>query len=118
MGTRTKYAAAFAIISIIAEIALLTAGMEIPEDTPLLALFVLALAPPLAARAAGLWRRTTVVRLWLATAALTVAGSVAFGTVTGLLAPLLIRPMAGYVAAWMVTRTDAARLRQPEFERR
>ena len=118
MGARTKYAAAFAIISIIAEIALLTAGMEIPEDTPLLALFVLALAPPLAARAAGLWRRTTVVRLWLATAALTVAGSVAFGTVTGLLAPLLIRPMAGYVAAWLVTRTDAARLRQPEFERR
>ena len=118
MGARAKYAAAYAIISILTEIALLTAGTEIPEDAPLVALVVLVLAPPLAARAAGLRRRAMVVRLWLATAALTVAGSVVFGTVTGLLAPLLIRPVAGYVAAWLVTRTDTARPRQPEFERR
>lgn len=110
------YAVAFALISILIEVVLLAAGFEIRGDGALFAGAVLLAGPPLAARVAGLAKPGALAWLWPTTAVLTVAGSAAFGTVTGLLAPLIIRPIAGYAAAWFVaTRQPTA---QELFERR
>ena len=98
-GWALHYAVAFAGLSIAMGIALLVAGFRLPQDTPLFAILVLSFAPPAGAVLAGIrgWRR--LAKLWPLTVVLTVVGSVAFGTVTGLLAPLIIRPIAGYAAA-------------------
>lgn len=104
LSRRLRYAIAFAIISIATEVALLIGGLEIPGDTLIIALIVLALAPPAAAWLTGLREFRTLARLWPITVLFTIAGSVAVGTVTGLLAPLLIRPVAGYLAALVTER--------------
>lgn len=104
-GKPLRYAVAFAGLSIAIEIALLIAGFRLPEDTPLFAVLVLSLAPPLGAGVSGIRGWRVLAKLWPLTVVLTVVGSVAFGTVTGLLAPLIIRPFAGYAAA----RISAAR---------
>ena len=104
-----RYAVAFAGLSILIEIGLLIAGFRLPRDTPLFAILVLSLAPPLGAVLAGIrgWRMLATV--WPLTVVLTVVGSVAFGTVTGLLAPLIIRPIAGYAAARIAAATQVRR---------
>jgi hypothetical protein len=100
-----RYSFAFTAISMVMEIALLIAGLEIPGDTPIFALFVLGVAPPLAALATKAASGWTFIRLWAFTAILTAVLSVTFGTVTGLLAPLLIRPVAAYLPALATMRT-------------
>ncbi len=95
-----RYAIAFAALSILFEVVLLVlTPLRIPEDDLAIAPAVLIAAPPAAAAVSGFRGARLLLRLLFFTAALTLALSVTLGAATGLLAPLLIRPAAGFAAA-------------------
>jgi hypothetical protein len=99
-----RFALLYTGISIAVEVfLLLLAGLRIPDDNLVIAPAVLVVAPLAASGLAGYRGRRLALAAFL-TAAFTLAMSVTFGTFTGLLAPLLIRPIAAILAAMIVRR--------------
>ncbi len=94
-----KFAVVYGILMVVVEILLIMLGLRVPADNLVIASVLFLTVPPVAAWAAGFRRPRGLMSLWALVVPITAFLSVTFGTVQGLLAPLVLRPVAGLLAS-------------------
>ena len=103
------FAFIYMALSMVVEIALIAiVGLKIPKENAIIAPILLTLSPVLAALIAGYRRPKEFFLLILLTVVLTLFMVLVFGRLTGistgLLAPIVIRSLAGFLAATLTNR--------------
>lgn len=103
------FAVIYMVLSMVVEIALIAiVGLKIPKDNAIIAPILLTLSPVLAALITGYRRPKEFFLLILLTVVLTLFMVLVFGRLTGistgLLAPIVIRSLAGFLAATLTNR--------------
>lgn len=103
------FAVIYMALSMVVEIALIAiVGLKIPKDNAIIAPTLLTLSPVLAALITGYRRPKEFILLILLTVVLTLFMVLVFGRLTGistgLLAPIVIRSLAGFLAATFTNR--------------
>jgi hypothetical protein len=78
--------------------------LQIPRDNAIIAPILLVASPLLAAWICGYRRPQHLLPLAAVTVLLTLILVMGFGRTTGILAPVIIRTVAGFVAAWGLKR--------------
>lgn len=99
-----RFAFDFGGLMIATEVALLVIfRLQLPQDSGRIALTLFVAVPLPAALVAGFRSARDLATLWPLSVVFTLALSVTAGTAAGLLAPLIIRPLAGYAAGVVAT---------------
>jgi hypothetical protein len=103
------FAASYMSLSLVVEVVLIAiVGLRVPKDNAIIAPILLTIAPVLAALSAGYRRPKEFFLLIILTVALTLLIVLVFGRATGistgLFAPIVIRSLAGFLAATITNR--------------
>jgi hypothetical protein len=107
--TALAFGVTYMAISMAIEIVLLVVvGLRIPQDNARIATILLTVSPIAAAVICGLRRPKTLIAVAVATVVLTIAGVMVFGRImgisTGIGPPIVIRTLAGFLAAALSNR--------------
>lgn len=102
-GRCWRYAGVYGLGMVAVEVLLIAVfGLRIPRDTARIAPLLFLLVPMPAALLCGFRRPASLLAVIFLSVAFTIALSVTVGAASGLLSPLIVRPLAGFTAASLV----------------